>query len=138
MANYVQLTNLSTTAGDTLSAVSDLGLRTDAGSAIYGNVNRVVVISAVINNGGDIIADSKGMVSGSGDMELTNHGRITSGSTAVDLSNASDNGNTAAQDATFIQPDATQWLLTSFDSAIVEVINFSNSAAIRASDFIFV
>ncbi|HSW11799.1 MAG TPA: calcium-binding protein [Solimonas sp.] len=44
---------------------------------------------------------------------------------------------TVAQGATFVQLNATQWQVNSFDNAIQEVINFSNSAAIHASDLIF-
>ncbi|HSW11797.1 MAG TPA: calcium-binding protein [Solimonas sp.] len=44
---------------------------------------------------------------------------------------------TVAQGATFVQLNATQWQINSFDNAIQEVINFSNSAAIHASDLIF-
>ncbi|HSW11804.1 MAG TPA: calcium-binding protein [Solimonas sp.] len=44
---------------------------------------------------------------------------------------------TVAQGATFVQLNATQWQVSSFDNAIQEVINFSNSAAIHASDLIF-
>ncbi|HSW11807.1 MAG TPA: hypothetical protein VLI06_03135 [Solimonas sp.] len=44
---------------------------------------------------------------------------------------------TVAQGATFVQLNATQWQINSFDNAIQEVINFSNSAAIHASDFVF-
>jgi len=36
-----------------------------------------------------------------------------------------------------MQLNATQWQVNSFDNAIQEVINFSNSAAIHASDFVF-
>ncbi|HSW11803.1 MAG TPA: calcium-binding protein [Solimonas sp.] len=44
---------------------------------------------------------------------------------------------TVAQGATLVQLNATQWQVNSFDNAIQEVINFSNSAAIHASDFVF-
>ncbi|HSW11806.1 MAG TPA: calcium-binding protein [Solimonas sp.] len=44
---------------------------------------------------------------------------------------------TVAQGATFVQLNATQWQINSFDNAIQEVINFSNSAAIHTSDFVF-
>ncbi|HSW11801.1 MAG TPA: calcium-binding protein [Solimonas sp.] len=44
---------------------------------------------------------------------------------------------TAGQGATLVQLNATQWQINSFDNAIHEVINFSNSAVIHSSDFVF-
>jgi hypothetical protein len=44
---------------------------------------------------------------------------------------------TAAQGATFTQIDATHWQIHSGLDAHNEIITFSNSAAIHASDFTF-
>ncbi|HSW11802.1 MAG TPA: calcium-binding protein [Solimonas sp.] len=44
---------------------------------------------------------------------------------------------TVAQGATFVQLNATQWQVNSFDNSIQEIINFTNSAAVHASDLIF-
>lgn len=44
---------------------------------------------------------------------------------------------TAAQGATFVQLNATQWQVTSADGLTVETITFSNSAAIAGADYVF-
>jgi Ca2+-binding RTX toxin-like protein len=45
---------------------------------------------------------------------------------------------TVAMGATFLQVNATDWQVTSWDAAIVETIRFSNAAAIHASDVVFI
>ncbi|MET4519975.1 Ca2+-binding RTX toxin-like protein, partial [Bradyrhizobium sp. I1.7.5] len=45
---------------------------------------------------------------------------------------------TAAQGATFVQINATQWQVNSADGLIHEVVTFSNAAALHTSDFLFV
>jgi len=45
---------------------------------------------------------------------------------------------TAAQGASFVQTDATHWQINSADGLEHEVITFSNSASIHATDYVFV
>ncbi|MGD9814817.1 MAG: PQQ-dependent sugar dehydrogenase [Hyphomonadaceae bacterium] len=45
---------------------------------------------------------------------------------------------TAAQGATFVQINATQWLITSANGLITETITLANSASVHASDYTFV
>ncbi|MGD9814802.1 MAG: M10 family metallopeptidase C-terminal domain-containing protein [Hyphomonadaceae bacterium] len=45
---------------------------------------------------------------------------------------------TAAQGATFVQINATQWLITSANGLITETITLANGASVHATDFTFV
>jgi VCBS repeat-containing protein len=68
---------------------------------------------------GDVVTDFNGFGTAVGDsLQFTGYG-------------------TAAQGASFIQIDATHWLINSADGAIHDVLTFSNAATINPADFIF-
>jgi hypothetical protein len=126
------------TSGVTINLLSGSGLNGFGGTDNFASIEKVVGSSH-----DDLMVATAGVTftgGGGGDTFKFQSGQAN-GSTITDFVSGTDHlvfSGYGTTGASFTQTDATHWQINSSDGAVHDTLTFANSAAIQASDYLFV